>query len=179
MKDCFKHLMLDLETMGNASFAAIISIGLVEFDIETGITGREFYVNVDLQSCIDLGLIIDASTLKWWMKQNDHARKEFTDRVSIPIQNALSDVAEFCNKNYQIWGNSARFDCGILQNAFNKAGMDIPWDYKKERCIRTLVSFAPNIKANFKQSGNAHNALDDCKYQIGYCSEIWRYLNSD
>ena len=33
------------------------------------------------------------------------------------------------------------------------------------------------IKANYKSIGTAHNAVDDCKFQIGYCSEIWRSLN--
>ena len=50
----FSHLMLDLETMGTKSNSAIISIGAVEFDILTGKTGREFYRNVSLQSCISL-----------------------------------------------------------------------------------------------------------------------------
>ncbi len=51
----FKHLMLDIETMGNESYSAITSIGAVEFDIETGETGDEFYVVVGLQSCLDAG----------------------------------------------------------------------------------------------------------------------------
>ncbi len=50
----FGHLMLDIETMGNESFSSIVSIGALEFNIETGKTGKEFYVNVDLQSCMDL-----------------------------------------------------------------------------------------------------------------------------
>ena len=173
----FQHLMLDIETMGNESFSSIVSIGAVEFDIETGKTGKEFYTNVDLQSCIDLGLIMNASTIMWWMQQNEQARKDLTERASLPIIEALKYFANFCNKDYQIWGNSARFDCGILQNAYNKAGMTIPWDFRKERCVRTLVSFAPEIKTNYKSVGTAHNAVDDCKFQIGYCSEIWRSLN--
>lgn len=174
----FNHLMLDIETMGNESFSSIVSIGAVEFDINTGKTGKEFYTNVDLQSCIDLGLTIDASTVMWWMNQNEQARKDLTERFSLPIKDALKEFSEFFSKDYQIWGNSARFDCGILQNAYNKAGIPIPWDFRKERCLRTLVSFAPEIKNNYKFIGTAHNAVDDCKFQIGYCSEIWCYLNS-
>jgi len=173
----FHHLMVDIETMGNESFSSIVSIGAVEFDINTGKIGKEFYVNVDLQSCVDLGLTINASTVMWWMKQNEQARKDLTDRTTLPIIKALEDFAEFCNKDYQIWGNSARFDCGILQNAYNKAGIPIPWDFRKERCVRTLVSFVPEIKVNYKSIGTAHNAVDDCKFQIGYCSDIWRSLN--
>lgn len=170
--------MLDLETMGNESFSSIISIGAVEFDIENGKTGKEFYTNVDLQSCIDLGLIMNASTVMWWMQQNEKARKDLTERTSLPIIEALKDFANFCNKDYQIWGNSARFDCGILQNAYNKAGISIPWDFRKERCVRTLVSFAPEIKNQIEFKGIRHNSIDDCKYQIEYCSIIWNKLNN-
>ena len=45
------HIMVDLETMGRNSNAVICSIGAVEFDINTGQTGREFFAKVDIQSC--------------------------------------------------------------------------------------------------------------------------------
>ena len=173
----FGHLMLDIETMGSESYSSIVSIGALEFDIETGKTGKEFYVNVDLQSCMDLGLIVNASTIMWWLKQSEQARKDLTERTVLPIENALLEFAQFCRKDYQIWGNSARFDCGILQNAYDKAGIPIPWDFRNERCVRTLVSFNPEIKKNFKPIGTAHNALSDCYFQVGYCSEIWSSLN--
>lgn len=172
----FGHLMLDIETMGNESFSSILSIGALEFDIETGETGKEFYINIDLQSCMDLGLIVNASTIMWWLEQNDRARKDLTDRNALSIQEALLEFSKFCNKDYQIWGNSARFDCGILQNAYNKAGIPIPWDFRKERCVRTLVSLKPEIKKEFQQEGTAHNALSDCYYQVGYCSATWMSL---
>jgi DNA polymerase III epsilon subunit-like protein len=71
MKDKkYNHVMVDIETMGNESYSSIVSIGALEFDLETGETGREFYVNVDLQSCIDVGLILNASTVMWWMSQD-------------------------------------------------------------------------------------------------------------
>ena len=168
--------MSNIKTMGSESYSSIVSIGAVEFDIETGETGREFYTNVDLQSCIDLGLILNGSTIMWWMQQNEQARKDLVEKTSLPINSALLEFAKFCNKEYQIWGNSARFDCGILQNAYNKAGIPIPWDFRKERCVRTLVSFNPSVKDNFKKAEVEHNALSDCYYQIGYCTEIWKSL---
>lgn len=174
----FKHLMLDIETMGNESYSSIISIGALEFDIETGKTGREFYVNVDLQSCMDLGLIVNASTIMWWLGQNEQARKDLTTREALPIKEALIKFSEFCPQDIQIWGNSARFDCGILQNAYNKALIPIPWKFWNERCLRTLVSFNPKIKANYPPATTAHNALSDCYYQVGYCCQIWRSLSN-
>lgn len=172
----FKHLMLAIETMGNQSYASIISIGALEFDIETGVTGKEFYADVSLQSCIDLGLTISASTIKWWLRQSDNARLQFANAETTPILEVLSKFSDFCNKEYEIWGNSARFDCGILQNAYDKANAPIPWDFRKERCVRTLVSFNPSIKETFPSAGIAHNALHDCYFQVGYCSAIWKSL---
>lgn len=162
----FNHLMLDIETMGNKSYASIVSIAAVEFDIENGLIGRSFYEKIDLQSCIDIGLIVDASTIIWWMRQSDKARAEFTDVHTIHIIDALKLFSNFCNSNYFIWANSPRFDCAILQNAYDKAGIKIPWDFRKERCIRTLVSLAPEIKDNYKSIGTTHNAFDDCINQI-------------
>lgn len=172
----YDHLMLDIETMGSESFSSIISIAALEFDIETGETGREFYANVDLQSCIDVGLVVNASTIMWWLNQNEQARKDLTERTSLRIEKALTEFSQFCNRDYQIWGNSARFDCGILQNAYDKIKVNIPWDFRKERCVRTLVSFNPDVKKSFPSTGTAHNALSDCYFQVGYCSEIWKSL---
>lgn len=173
----FSHLMLDLETMGTKSNSAIISIGAVEFDILTGKTGREFYRNVSLQSCISLGLVVDADTIMWWMEQSQDARKSLTEGKVISIQQALIDFREFCNKEYQIWGNSARFDLGLLENAYDKAMLSIPWKFYQERCVRTLVSFNPEIKNNLEFTGTAHNALADCYHQIKYCNLTWISLN--
>lgn len=174
----FKHLMVDIETMGNQSFSAITSIGALEFDLSTGETGNEFYCKIDLQNCIDNGLKMNASTVLWWMKQNEEARMEIAYNDGLHLEQALRQFSNFMeDKNYFVWGNSARFDLGLLQNAYNVLGKQIPWDFRKERCLRTLVFFNEDIKSNWKFDGIAHNALSDCYNQIGYASEIFKLLN--
>lgn len=168
----FEHLMLDIETMGTDSYSSILSIGAVEFDITTGRTGKEFYQNISLQSCMYIGLVVNASTIMWWMKQSEEARKSF-DSDSVTITEALKKFSSFCDMGYQVWGNSASFDCGILKNAYDKCKITIPWDFRKERCVRTLVSFNPEIKNNYPSVGIVHNSLSDCYFQIGYCHRIW------
>ena len=167
-----KHIMIDLETMGNKSYSAIVSIGAVKFDIKTGETGETFYRNVNLQSSLDAGLQIDADTVLWWMNQNEEARKKLTEGTVV-LQQALEDFSKFSSKEYEIWGNSVRFDIGLLQNVYDKLNMPICWDFRKERCVRTLVSFAPEIKENTKFEGIMHDALADCYHQIKYCSKIY------
>lgn len=172
----FKHLMLDIETMGNESYSSITSIGALEFNIESGETGREFHVNVDLQSCVDIGLIMNASTIIWWLNREHESRIDLSlgQQSALPVKTALQSFTDFIgNNDYQIWANSPRFDCGILQNAYDKVGIPIPWDFRKERCVRTLVSFNPEIMEQYQQTGVKHNALADCYYQVEYCSATW------
>ena len=177
------HLMLDLETMGNASNSAIVSIGAVEFDINTGETGREFYELVNLQSCINKGLSVNGGTIYWWLQQSETARKQIC-KPSENLNNVLGQLQSFmsCLGDFQIWGNSARFDIGILESAYRALGHEsitLPWNFRNERDVRTLVSFAPKIKEHYPFTGVEHNPIDDCKHQISYCCAIWQKLNID
>lgn len=172
-----KHIMIDIETMGNGSNTAIVSIGAVKFDLNTGETGDTFYKIVDLQSCLDIGLNVKGSTIMWWLSQSEESRKELYENKGKSIDVVLEDFSKFCTTEYEVWGNSPRFDLGILHDAYRKLNLDISWNFRKERDVRTLVSFAPDIKENYKFEGVLHNALNDCYNQIGYCVEIWNKLN--
>lgn len=173
------HLMVDIETMGDMFNSPIISIGAVEFDILTGKTYREFYMPVSLKSSLDLGTKPNADTILWWMKQSDDARKTITENKSFNIQYVLKEFRDFIYElkpeNLQIWGNSNSFDLGTIANSFGLLGQDIPWKYSLERDVRTLVSFKPEIKEKYKNNfkGIQHHPINDCKNQIGYCSEIY------
>lgn len=169
--------MLDIETMGTSSNSAIVSIGAVEFNLETGEIGRTFYRNVDLQSCLDLGLHVEGSTVSWWLKQTQEARESLDKHMKYSLPVALLNLSDFIDKNnYYVWGNSARFDCGIIADAYKAIQVNLPWRFFNERDVRTLVSFAPEIKKDYEFVGVAHDALADCIHQIGYCSKIYSTL---
>lgn len=178
------HVMVDIETLHNGSNSVITSIGAVEFDLETGVMGREFYTNVDIQSCLNVGLKVNGGTIEWWMKQSDEARNKLFMEPKLPIITALTQLnawLEGCKSGYRIWGNSNRFDLGILNDAYAATGMGThPWRYSNERDVRTLVDFAPYIKDSYTKNrvGVAHDALDDCRFQITYCSAIWKRMNA-
>jgi hypothetical protein len=167
--------MLDLETMGNRSNTALVSIGAVEFNIETGETGREFYRVIDLQTCLDIGLKVQASTIYWWMQQDQKARERICAKGE-HIQKVFGDFnfwMQDCVDKVRIWGNGARFDIGILEDAYVACQLKTPWYFRSERDVRTLVSFAPHVKENMPFEGVYHDPVDDCKHQIKYCSKIW------
>lgn len=179
-------LMVDIETLGTKPGAVILSVAAVRFNIETGETGEIFNEKIDIGSCLDAGLVINADTLKWWMTQNEEARNKVfgvnqNPRDFISLENALTKFSYFATKipNCDIWANSPRFDVGILENAFNKVGMTIPWRYSREMDVRTLSAIAPEIRSEIKFEGVQHDALDDCYHQIKYCTAIWKHINRE
>ena len=155
-------VMVDLETLGNGSNAAIIAIGAVEFDPTTRALGREFYQVVDAQSSVDSGMAIDASTVMWWMKQNTEAKRAF-NTPGTPLFLALGDFANWYPEGANFWGNGATFDNVILSNAYKLTSQKRPWPYQADRCYRTLKALFPNVEQ--VHAGVAHNALDDAKSQ--------------
>lgn len=175
------HVMVDLETMGRGFNAVICSIGAVEFDLNTGKLGREFFCKVDIQSGLNKGLKVNGDTIEWWLMQSESARIAIATGDGIDLQQMLQKFNFFieelgCN-TVQIWGNGISFDIVILTESYKACGyLKEPWNFRNERDVRTLVSFAPEIKANYPNTGVEHNPIDDCKFQIGYCNAIWSRL---
>lgn len=167
-----KHVMLDIETLGNNSRSVIISLGAVEFD-ETGL-GREFYVNICPQSCIDVGMQMDADTVMWWMTQSDGARAVFKQTCRL-LEDALQEFKHWFPKDACVWGNGATFDNVIVDSAYRACKMNKPWKYNADRCYRTLKALYPQIKA-LSRIGTHHNALDDAKYQALHAVEIMKVM---
>lgn len=167
-----RNIMIDLETLSTSSNAAIVSIGAVEFDEILGITNT-FYVNIDIQSCLNKGLEVSGSTIKWWMKQDKEAKRAlFTDPVS--LKEALIEFKTWIvagPKNIQVWGNGAAFDNVVLKNAYSKFNSEAPWHYTADRCYRTMKCSFPNFDMD-TTDGVAHNALDDARWQAEYLLKL-------
>ena len=63
-----------------------------------------------------------------------------------------------------VWGNGANFDNVILRNAYRNNQMLEPWNFRQDRCYRTInAEFGQNITT--PDIGVKHNALDDAIYQ--------------
>lgn len=183
----YRHVMVDLETMGKKSNAPIVSIGAVIFDPATGFLGETFYKVVSLESAVSWGAEIDPSTVIWWMKQSSEARSEIANDNAIQLDDALLQFSEFVFENIpgdcetaQIWGNGATFDNTILRSSFERASLECPWDYRNDRDVRTMVELGKAIGFDAKTSipfeGERHNALADAQHQARYVSAIWQRL---
>ncbi len=163
------NVMVDLETPDNKPTSGIVSIGAVKFDA-TGISDDRFYCVVDLQSSIDAGLTVSASTISWWMKQSDQARAVFNEPDACHLAIALQLFAAWLPDNCKLWGNGAGFDNPILANAYAALKMQQPWDFWNDRCYRTIAAMHPNNRR--QQQGTHHNALDDAISQAQHLIAI-------
>ena len=164
------NIMLDLETMGNNSYAAIVAIGAVRFDDNIK---DSFYEIVKLESSIDLGMKMDASTIMWWLEQCDSARSELTKDGALTISGALIKFAKWIGDDAVVWGNGATFDNVILTNAYKLATYPRPWKFRNDACYRTIKNLNKDVMLS--RIGTHHNALDDAKSQAEHLIDIWKH----
>jgi hypothetical protein len=165
-----QQVMIDLETLGNRSNSVITSIGAVIFDQLGPVSGIDpFYATIDVQDSVDHGLQINGSTIEWWFNQDPEVALKMFHNAR-PLRQVLEDFRDWGTfhggTSLIMWGNSPRFDLGLLDDAYKKIGEERWWDFRAERDLRTLLSLAPGVKATTPRVGSAHNSIDDCLTQI-------------
>jgi hypothetical protein len=179
------NIMLDLETMGTSSNAAIIAIGACFFDPKTAVVGAEFYQTIDLEDAALYG-VMDPSTVLWWMQQTSEAKEVFNPKESSPLKEVLLEFNDWISqieklKDRIVWGNGATFDNVILANSYRTAFGSVPWGHYGDRDVRTIVDLGRTIlkfdpKRDMPFEGVKHNALDDAIHQAKYVSAIYQGL---
>jgi len=172
------HYMIDIETMGVAVTAPILSIGAVKFDPDmfwdaTPLEG--FSVNVDLETCTYGGGIIEPGTLKWWlMPERAAAREELLKGHGVDLRDALDGLKEWMGDGGPIWANSPSFDLAILARAFRVMNTQAPWTHRTERDYRTVFCMAPTKYIEMAKEAigisfpnlTPHSARDDAEWQV-------------
>lgn len=153
--------MIDIETLGTAVGAVIVSVGAVGFD--RGGLGDTFVRSISLESCQDAGLSVDADTLEWWLGQEAPAREQLVGGDDLAV--VLRDFTEWYLEHEfeEIWANSPSFDCELLEHAYEAVGQVEPWEFYAERDVRTIRSLP--LEIDLEQTGTEHDALADAKHQ--------------
>jgi len=178
-----EDLMIDIETLGTKTDAAILSIAAVFFDPVTGETGATFHGKSKWFSLDSSG--IDPEAVKWWLQQDKEAQNKLTDdKNGKHIKHLLEEFIEWVSKNSQItkikpWGNGATFDIVILERNIDKFWLKAPWRFWNIRDVRTIVDLGSRIGIDHKEvefEGVKHDALDDAKHQVKYVNQIIKKL---
>lgn len=174
-----RHCMIDLETMGLAANAAIVSIGATIFD-QHQIVDR-FYSPVNLDSCLNAGLSTTESTVKWWSEQSNEARNAWKTSDAPTVQIALENFYKWLKpsdiniKQICPWGNGVDFDMVILKSAYEAINLDAPWMFYNQFCFRSLKNMFP--VESIVRRGTHHNALDDAEHQTNHLHKILKVHN--
>lgn len=169
---------IDLETLDNRYSSAIVSIGAVQFNRDTGQIGVRHYAEISIDTAIKAGTV-SGSTLAWWMDQGDKARRVFAGKEKTPLACALADLATLIRGKTigpRVWGNGSSFDITILEHAFHNGahGLAVPWQYWDVRDMRTIMDAADVDTRKLPRNGVHHNALDDAEFQALAISVAWR-----
>jgi exodeoxyribonuclease VIII len=176
------NVMIDLETLGRRAGCAILSIGAVAFDPDSGKLGEEFYIVVDaMDQVAECGLHTDQSTIEWWEKQSVEAQQVLIESRSgkaLSLGDALVKFNQYLSQfnftKVKVWGNGADFDNAIMASCYAAAGLEVPWSFWNNRCYRTLKGVVGGPKLT--RQGTYHNALDDAKSQAQHALQLFKLL---
>jgi hypothetical protein len=165
--------MIDIETIGVAPTATILTIAAQAFDpFGTGYYDQQYYARITLESQSNRS--IDESTVAWWATQPAAARDEaFMDEGRIDLAQALDSLGKLIWRSSLLWCQGPTFDCTILEHAYKSYNKPIPWQYYKVRDSRTVFSLWPDLP----KPATSHHALEDCRRQIDLLQATLRHLN--
>jgi hypothetical protein len=184
-----QHLMIDLETLSTRPDAAILSIGAVVFDIETGKLGDGFHCGIKMEDSNIYGHI-DPKTVGFWLLQSQEAQESINRMTggdnAFTLAEALQRFHQFFNLStnpprVKVWGNGAGFDPILMESSYRRCGLEAPWKFWMTRDVRTIVDLGRDLigfdpKKDTPFEGVQHSALDDAIHQAKYVSAIYQQL---
>ncbi len=185
MDRLYEHVMCDLETLGTAPGATILSIGLVPFNVE-GVAPEadRLHLIVSRGDSERLGFVEDPATLGWWGQQSWEAQETLRQatEAGLLVRDALEKVDDYLVRvtgprpgkrsicEGKLWGNGSDFDNALLTATYTQLGIPPPWSFWHNRCFRTLKGLGL-VKEPVRQ-GVHHNALDDALHQARWAVAI-------
>jgi len=134
--------------------------------------GDTFIVNVDLDSCIRLGLEVDGDTVMWWLGQKAEAQRGLLG-MRLDISDAARLFCGFARGAKHVWSH-ATFDHVILSHALKLLGRSMPGGYYGARDLRTLIDLA-GVEKPFR-IGTHHDALSDAEFQANHAIACFEAL---
>lgn len=171
------HVMLNVKALGKRPDAAIIQIGAVLFEAKSGgklYNGRGFNRHVLVQDGVGT---IDHGTLCFWLGEKSAPKMGLDlSTKADPLSIVLADLVGWLKIEFNldwnaiegVWSKGADFDLPVIRLAFNRLGLDVPWDGRAGRCVRTLFSLTGEPEIDWTGFTH-HDALDDA---IGQAMQV-------
>lgn len=171
-------VVIDLETLSlnTSDVDCIIQVSAVAFNrFEPTFNPVTFNAFIDVQE--EWG---ELNTVMWWrntnleyldfMLNNPHATS-----LEIVLKRFSKFITETCgNRLLGVWGNGSIFDNAFMINAYKETGIVLPWSYKHDACLRTVLKqVTPILQTDL---GNAAECMTE---QLGKNFEHWHLHNAE
>lgn len=166
------HIVIDLETLGKGPNAPIAAIGAVL--VHDAKPVDEFYRRIDLESAMIpyWKREADASTIQWWLQQSAEARAEIdgsqpSDYICRALESFSNWMASYFTEENEarVWGNGSSFDNVILRSTMSEMSRPLPWQFRFDRDLRTILDLYPEAKDVGPFEGTRHHALHDARHE--------------
>lgn len=183
-------IMTDIETLGKSDYTTVFQIAACMFDIETGEVIDTFNQIADISE--DNDIIIDGSTLLWWLKTDKELLTNLLENGTVSQKGLFVNfnnwILQFSMsiKDVFLWGNGMLFDNKLIKSKMEQYDIDYPIFYRNDRDMRTIVELAAlksgvATEKEFRDMNKceglvAHDGLDDVKAQIHVLSKAWNVL---
>ena len=144
------NVIVDLETLGVEFDAVVMSVGAAAFNGDCSRMFDAFYYKIDIAKQIQLGRSIDASTRKWWAKQDQAVFNEATRDARHPkfvMEQMRSWLMSIEKKHGKVlmWGCSQLFDLTKLQTLCRQVEVPDVVPAFGERCFSMMPSMKESI----------------------------------
>lgn len=193
----YRNVMIDVETMGHGPSAAVLSIGVVPFQIhpdDCSVAPAAYWVEVrcSLGAASRAGLEVNADTVEWWLAQSQDAREALIReprhddyRAFLAAFAASLRTINGRDAELTVWAKPPQYDLVTLRAQLAKFGVDEPWQHRNEQDLRTVIA-AAKAAMQSGQDGWAevletsplvkHSALDDAAVQADQVVRFYRRL---
>jgi len=167
------HMSIDIETLGTASNALVLSIGASVFHPREGLIHSRSW-KLERKSQVTFGRLIDPDTVGWWVTQNSKAQHRAFDS-SIPEilpDLALEQLGELWTLTgcRMAWGFGAVFDLGIIESLADDYEVEVPWSHRQQGCLRTMSSLYPDVPRPKPEV--SHDPMHDSMAQGFYLMDL-------
>ena len=159
-----RHVSVDIETFANSPDAALAAIGAAAW--APGERVDRFYITVS-----DPDGRYDPETIRWHARGGLPTASMGADQPPNTLKFALNEFSLWARGQglqseggARLWAH-ATFDLPILDLAFNRAGLSVPWHYRNARDLRTLYDLTGG-RPDLDRDGMKHHAVQDAFHQL-------------
>ena len=152
--------MLDVETLGTNAGCVVWEIGAVLFSSKERRILDEWMCRISVEDALFHHLHIEEETRVWWEKKGG-IRQDSAQPLAVAL-GGLKGILEVWQPKL-VWARGIDFETAVLKAAFEAVGSELPWSFLKGCCQRTVTQLAGVPKTQ----ETTHNALHDCRQQIG------------